>query len=1050
MADQKLISLPAVSSFNDDDLLYIVTDPGGTPISHRIRIEDFFNGAPPAGGAALDDLTDVTTPSPSAGDVLTWNSGLAAWVAAAPAASGGSFGGELDDLSDVTAPSPSGGDVLTWNAGLAAWVNAAPPSGSGFGGALDDLSDVTVPSPDDGDVLTWDAGLSAWIAQAPSGMVSSASGGGGALVFLEEHIASSSAQLDFTNWYSTDYEEYWISVIGVLPATDGGKLYMRFSSDGGSTYDSATNYRWYDHVKGSGGFSAVYGSNSASQIDVSSAGTENTTSTTVFNAQIKLYNPGNTTRRKGVTFTAITLSADGNYYGEEGGGVWTSTNNINAIRFLESSSVIAEGTIRIYGVAKTATVGGGGGATELDDLTDVDVPSPADGEVLTWDAGSSEWVAAPPPSGSGFGGALDDLSDVDAPSPDDGDVLTWDDDNSEWIAAAPTGGGGPSGSVALDDLTDVDVPSPNDGDVLTWYEPTSEWRAVPPPSGAGFGPLVFLEEVVLSSPAASIHAENWYSDDYDVYVFELLHVKNTTNTQNFCMRLSTDNGATWISTASYYWAWDFAANGGGSGSVGSGPADAEVTLFTQINNTGNNEGVSGPLRLFSPGSSDRKTGIWQFYTAQSADLFATNGSFLSTGTAAVNGVQFFFASGNVASGILRVYALTTTNGSSGGGASLLNQLLDVNTPTPSAGDVLTWDADAGEWVAAPPTGGGSTFGGLVQFVSQRETAMAVGSSVIPLDNTIPQITEGTQFSACTITPTSATNKLRIRFTSYATVAGAAWVLTALFKDSGADAIQATTTYIGESTAARAIVLEHIMDAGSTSAMTFKIRMGPNSAATVTHLGINAAAYFGAADASNLTIEEIDPSPALPIVTELDDLTDVDAPSPADGDVLTWDAGTNEWIATAPPAGGPSGGVLVLDDLTDVNAPSPAHGAVLMWDEDVNEWVPAQSNAEYDAGNSGTALTLNWNNGVQQIVTLTGNVTFTFSNPVAGRGYRLILYQDATGGRVITWPASVRWEGGTAPILTTTAENVTFVSLVYTELGGNGYLGFATIAAIGLP
>lgn len=36
----------------------------------------------------------------------------------------------------------------------------------------------------------------------------------------------------------------------------------------------------------------------------------------------------------------------------------------------------------------------------LDDLLDVDVPTPTDGYVLTWDAGTSTWIAAPP-SGSG-------------------------------------------------------------------------------------------------------------------------------------------------------------------------------------------------------------------------------------------------------------------------------------------------------------------------------------------------------------------------------------------------------------------------------------------------------------------------------------------------------------------------------------------------------------------------------------------------------------------------------------------------------------------------
>lgn len=46
---------------------------------------------------------------------------------------------------------------------------------------------------------------------------------------------------------------------------------------------------------------------------------------------------------------------------------------------------------------------GGGGATTLDDLTDVDTTStpPSDGDVLTYDTGSSLWVPAAPTGGSG-------------------------------------------------------------------------------------------------------------------------------------------------------------------------------------------------------------------------------------------------------------------------------------------------------------------------------------------------------------------------------------------------------------------------------------------------------------------------------------------------------------------------------------------------------------------------------------------------------------------------------------------------------------------------
>src|SRR5207253_4700805 len=86
--------------------------------------------------------------------------------------------------------------------------------------------------------------------------------------------------------------------------------------------------------------------------------------------------------------------------------------------------------------------------------------------------------------------------------------------------------------------------------------------------------------------------------------------------------------------------------------------------------------------------------------------------------------------------------------------------------------------------------------------------------------------------------------------------------------------------------------------------------------------------------------------------------------------------------------------------------------------------------EFSAGNSGTALTIDWNNGNNQLVTLTGNCTFTFNNPKAGAVYTLELTQDGVGTRTATWPAAVTWPGGTAPTLTTTINKSDIVTFKY--------------------
>lgn len=74
-------------------------------------------------------------------------------------------------------------------------------------------------------------------------------------------------------------------------------------------------------------------------------------------------------------------------------------------------------------------------------------------------------------------------------------------------------------------------------------------------------------------------------------------------------------------------------------------------------------------------------------------------------------------------------------------------------------------------------------------------------------------------------------------------------------------------------------------------------------------------------------------------------------------------------------------------------------------------------------------------------TLTGNITFVFTNPPANTkvfSFTIITVQDATGGRTITWPASKKFSGGLAPPATTTANAVDIWS-VMTYDGGASYI-----------
>lgn len=75
-------------------------------------------------------------------------------------------------------------------------------------------------------------------------------------------------------------------------------------------------------------------------------------------------------------------------------------------------------------------------------------------------------------------------------------------------------------------------------------------------------------------------------------------------------------------------------------------------------------------------------------------------------------------------------------------------------------------------------------------------------------------------------------------------------------------------------------------------------------------------------------------------------------------------------------------------------------------------------------------------------TLTANVTTapTFSNLKDGQTINWFLTQDATGSRTMTWPASFKWPGGSAGVLSTAANSVDMLVATYRAATGFWYAG----------
>lgn len=90
-----------------------------------------------------------------------------------------------------------------------------------------------------------------------------------------------------------------------------------------------------------------------------------------------------------------------------------------------------------------------------------DSTSPQEGDVLTYTLYNGDYIWMPQPASGGGASELEDLDDVDISSPTTNQVLTYQD--GYWVNANASGG-----ASALDDLTDVDISSAQSGQVLKY------------------------------------------------------------------------------------------------------------------------------------------------------------------------------------------------------------------------------------------------------------------------------------------------------------------------------------------------------------------------------------------------------------------------------------------------------------------------------------------------------------------------------------------------------------------------------------------------------
>jgi hypothetical protein len=100
---------------------------------------------------------------------------------------------------------------------------------------------------------------------------------------------------------------------------------------------------------------------------------------------------------------------------------------------------------------------------------------------------------------------------------------------------------------------------------------------------------------------------------------------------------------------------------------------------------------------------------------------------------------------------------------------------------------------------------------------------------------------------------------------------------------------------------------------------------------------------------------------------------------------------------------------------------------------------SQYNQSLYSTTSASVTPINFTNGTVKVV-LTTNTILLLGNAVPGGIYTLILQQDGTGGRSITWPSYVKWNNTAPPTINSAANSVTLITFVYDGVSFFGKVG----------
>ena len=188
--------------------------------------------------------------------------------------------------------------------------------------------------------------------------------------------------------------------------------------------------------------------------------------------------------------------------------------------------------------------------------------------------------------------------------------------------------------------------------------------ALPTAAALVNGNLTLLATATASS-SATLDFTSGIDDTYDKYVFKFYNMHPATDSVPLKFNMSTDSGSNYnvTKTTTFFRAYHNESDSAAALGYDTGADLAQSTSFQELSayiGNGADENCSGTLTLFSPSSTTFVKHFMSVTNGYEDRDYSWNSYIAGYGntTSAVDAIRFQFSSGNIDSGVIKLYGVS--------------------------------------------------------------------------------------------------------------------------------------------------------------------------------------------------------------------------------------------------------------------------------------------------------------------------------------------------------------------------------------------------------